>query len=74
MVTTVLLLLSSIMKIKYARVWKVLDRVPGPGNNYTVAVTSTTMYTTTAIKKWLCNSKLLKVRTKQMSTMHEECG
>ena len=44
MVTIVLLLLSSNVKIKYARVWKVLDRVPGPGNNYTIVVTSTTTW------------------------------
>ena len=72
MVTTVLLLLLSIVNIKYARVWKVLDRVPGPGNNNTIAVTSTTTSITTATKNWLCNSKFLKVRTKQMSMMLED--
>ena len=47
MVTIVLSLLLSIVKIKYVRVWKVLDRVPGLGNDNTIAVTSTTTSTTT---------------------------
>lgn len=73
MVAIVLSLLLSIVKIKYVRVWKVLDRVPGLGNDNTIAVTSTSTSTSTLTENWLCNSKLLKVRIEQMSTMHGGC-